>query len=49
MCDVLSVAEYTGEVTELLLTASAGLTAGQILEVRRRLVQFGKNHGWVED
>lgn len=49
MCDVLNVAEYTGEVTELLLTASAGLTAGQILEVRRRLVQFGKNHGWVED
>ncbi|MEK8145236.1 hypothetical protein NKH18_39070 [Streptomyces sp. M10(2022)] len=49
MCDVLNVTEYTTEVTELLLTASVGLTAEQIVDIRRRLVQAGKNHGWIED
>ncbi|MET9859169.1 cold shock domain-containing protein [Streptomyces smyrnaeus] len=49
MCDVLSVAEYTRAVTELLLEAAPGLTGAQILDIRRRLVQFGKSHGWAED
>lgn len=49
MCDVLSVAEYTRSVTELLLAAAPALTGEQILEIRRHLVQFGKNHGWAED
>ncbi|MGI5347504.1 cold-shock protein [Streptomyces sp. CA-250714] len=49
MCDVLSVAEYTKAVTELLLEAGPGLTGAQILDIRRRLVQFGKSHGWAED
>ncbi|GAA2612978.1 cold shock domain-containing protein [Streptomyces axinellae] len=49
MCDVLSVAEYTRSVTELLLAAAPTLTGQQILEIRRHLVQFGKNHGWAED
>ncbi|MGP3990084.1 cold-shock protein [Streptomyces sp. 3N207] len=49
MCDVLSVAEYTRAVTELLLEAGPGLTGAQILDIRRRLVQFGKSHGWAED
>ncbi|MFI8848823.1 cold shock domain-containing protein [Streptomyces sp. 891-h] len=49
MCDVLSVTEYTRAVTELLLEAAPGLTGAQILDIRRRLVQFGKSHGWAED
>lgn len=49
LCDVLSVAEYTRSVTELLLNASPELTGHQILEIRRRLVQFGRKHGWTED
>ncbi|MGY1439346.1 cold-shock protein [Streptomyces reniochalinae] len=49
LCDVLSVAEYTRSVTELLLEAAPGLTGAQILDIRRRLVQFGKQHGWAED
>jgi cold shock CspA family protein len=49
MCDVLSVAEYTRAVTELLLEAGPGLTGAQILDIRRRLVHFGKSHGWAED
>ncbi|NSC25031.1 cold shock domain-containing protein [Streptomyces albus subsp. chlorinus] len=49
LCDVLSVSEYTRAVTELLLEAAPGLTGTQILDIRRRLVQFGKRHGWAED
>lgn len=49
MCDVLTVAEYTREVTELLLTAGPGLTGAQIVDVRARLVQLAKNRGWAED
>lgn len=49
MCDVLSVAEYTRSVTELLLETAPGLTGTQILDIRRRLVEFGKQRGWAED
>ncbi|MDF4252205.1 cold shock domain-containing protein [Streptomyces sp. WMMB303] len=49
MCDVLGVAEYTRAVTELLLETAPELTGAQILDIRRRLVQFGKSHGWAED
>ncbi|MGW3205796.1 cold-shock protein [Streptomyces sp. NPDC001135] len=47
-CDVLSVAEYSFEVTELLLTSAPWLTGEQITQLRRQLVQLGKSHGWVE-
>ncbi|WP_031073085.1 cold-shock protein [Streptomyces sp. NRRL WC-3742] len=49
MCDVLSSAEYTREVTELLLTTVPELTGRQILAVRAQFVLFGKRNGWVED
>ncbi|ANP49905.1 cold shock CspA family protein [Streptomyces griseochromogenes] len=49
MCDVLGSAEYTREVTELLLTSVPELTGQQILAMRKHLVLFGKRHGWVED
>jgi cold shock CspA family protein len=49
LCDVLTTEEYLHEVTEVLLTAAPSLTAEQILAVRRRLLQFGKDHGWTED
>ncbi|WP_377268609.1 cold-shock protein [Peterkaempfera sp. SMS 1(5)a] len=48
MCDVLTVEEYTADVTELLLRAAPSLTGEQILSIRRELVQFGKSHGWAE-
>ncbi|GAA1244629.1 cold shock domain-containing protein [Kitasatospora nipponensis] len=48
MCDVLSAADYTRDVTELLLRAVPSLTGEQVLQVRRELAQFGKAHGWVE-
>lgn len=49
MCDVLGSAEYTREVTELLLASVPELTGRQIMEIRAHLVQFGRRHGWVED
>ncbi|MCX4852232.1 cold-shock protein [Streptomyces canus] len=49
MCDVLGSAEYTREVTELLLASAPELTGRQIVEIRARLVQFGRRHSWVED
>ncbi|WP_225095241.1 cold-shock protein [Streptomyces sp. CoH27] len=49
MCDVLGSAEYTREVTELLLTSVPDLTGQQIVAVRRQLALFAKRHGWIED
>ena len=48
LCDVLSQAEYTREITELLLNAAPTLTAEQILLIRRQIVAFGNSHGWIE-
>ncbi|GAA2441936.1 cold shock domain-containing protein [Streptomyces glaucus] len=49
LCDVLTTGEYLHEITEILLNAAPSLTAEQILAVRRRLLQFGRDHGWTED
>lgn len=48
-CDVLSSAEFTREVTELLLTSGPELTGRQIHSVRAQLAVLGNRHGWVED
>ncbi|MFF2010959.1 cold-shock protein [Streptomyces sp. NPDC058195] len=48
LCDVLSGAEFTRAVTDLLLESAPTLTGTQILQVRRSLLQFAKNHGWTE-
>ncbi|BBB02247.1 putative cold-shock DNA-binding protein [Actinacidiphila reveromycinica] len=48
-CDLLSAAEYGGEVTELLLASAPELTGRQIVAVRESLVAFGRQQGWVED
>ncbi|MER5275569.1 cold shock domain-containing protein [Streptomyces sp. NPDC002809] len=48
LCDVLNSEEYVRDVTEVLLESAPGLTAEHILQVRQGLLQFAKNHGWVE-
>lgn len=48
LCDVFSQEELSREITELLLAAAPTLTAEQILLIRRRVVEFGRGHGWVE-
>lgn len=48
-CDVLSVAEYSFEVTELLLNSASWLTGEQITQLRPQLIELSRSHGWVED
>ncbi|MFJ6013923.1 cold-shock protein [Streptomyces sp. NPDC092952] len=48
LCDVLSAAEFTRAVTDVLLDSAPTLTGAQILQVRRSLLQFAKKHGWTE-
>ncbi|MFF3389530.1 cold-shock protein [Streptomyces sp. NPDC002669] len=48
LCDVLSPAEFTRDVTDVLLESAPTLTGTQILQVRRGLLQFAKNRGWTE-
>lgn len=46
--EALSEAEFTREVTELLLRAAPSLTAAQIIDARRGLVAFAHDKGWIE-
>jgi cold shock CspA family protein len=47
-CEVFSEDEFTAKVTDLLLAAVPQLTGGQILELRKHLLQFGRRNGWVD-
>jgi CspA family cold shock protein len=48
MCDVLPLREFTTELTEVLLQQVPSLTGAQIIQIRERLVDYAKSHGWVE-
>ena len=48
MCDVLSRAEFSQEITEILLHAAPALTGQQILEVRQGVLEFARKRGWVD-
>lgn len=47
-CDVLDLVDFRVTLTELLLEADPGLTAAQILKVRRPLEVLALKFGWVE-
>ena len=47
-CDLLSQAEFSGEVTELLLEAVPELTGSQIVTLRQSLLELGRKRGWVD-
>jgi CspA family cold shock protein len=46
--DVLSRVEFGHEVTEILLESAPSLNAGQLVQVRRGLVDFAEKHGWID-
>ena len=48
LCDVLSYADFSLELTEALLDAAPTLTAAQILQVRRRVTELVQTHNWIE-
>jgi len=47
-CEVFGEDEFTAKVTDLLLTAVPQLTGGQVLELRKHLLQFARRNGWVD-
>ncbi|MET7933746.1 cold shock domain-containing protein [Streptomyces sp. NPDC005322] len=48
MCDVLSVTEFRQELTEALVEMGGSLTADQIKQVRRRVIELAQAHNWIE-
>lgn len=48
LCDLLTTDEFVKEVTEILLEAAPSLSGTQIVQIRRGLLQFAKQHGWAE-
>lgn len=48
LCDVLSVPEFSQEITELLLGITPPLRADHVLEVRQQVLEFARKHGWVD-
>jgi len=48
LCDVLSRAEFSQEITEILLHTAPALTGQQILEVRQGMMEFARKRGWVD-
>ncbi|GAA2373829.1 MULTISPECIES: cold shock domain-containing protein [Streptomyces] len=48
MCDVLSVSEFRQELTEALVEVGGTLTADQIKQIRRRVIELAQAHNWIE-
>ena len=48
LCDVLSEAEFTAELTDTLLSANGTLTATQILDIRSAMLRLAHDHKWIE-
>lgn len=49
LCDFLPTGEYSAEVTEALLTAAPGVTAQQVVDIRRAMIALARGHGWLDD
>lgn len=48
LCDVLSYADFSQELTEALLDGVPTITGAQIVQVRRRVMELVQTHNWVE-
>lgn len=48
MCDVLSERDFALEVTETLLQHVPSLTGSQLVQIRQRLGDLARAHGWLE-
>lgn len=49
MCDVVPADELSRVITDVLITAAPSLTGAQILEVRKRLIDYARARRWLED
>jgi len=48
-CDVVSTAELTRVVTDILLAAAPSLTGAQIVDIRDKMTRYADSKGWLED
>ena len=48
LCDVLSERDFALEVTETLLQHVPSLTGSQLVQIRQRLGDLARAHGWLE-
>ncbi len=48
LCDVLTERVFLAEVTEALVTSIPSLSAGQVVDVRQRMLGLARSHGWVD-
>ncbi|WP_367128813.1 cold-shock protein [Saccharothrix sp. HUAS TT1] len=48
-CEVVSTTRFLQEVTEALLASAPGMTAEQILSVRKSLLGMARTYNWLED
>jgi CspA family cold shock protein len=49
LSDVLSASAFRAELIDLLLESVPTLTATQITQLTKRLIDLGERHGWVEN
>jgi len=49
LCEVVRRAEFSREVTEVLIDAAPSLTAAQIVQIRQRLLASAERRGWIDD
>jgi CspA family cold shock protein len=48
LCEIFSEDEFRSRITDILLDAGPQLTGAQIVELRKHLVQFARQNGWIE-
>jgi CspA family cold shock protein len=48
LCEVLTEAEYSREITDVLMSVIPDCTAAQIVEVRSRLSALAQPRGWLD-
>jgi cold shock protein len=49
LCDAIPSKVYAAEITDALIASAPAMTAGQIVEVRERLVARAWTRGWLTD
>ncbi len=48
LCEVVSIAEFTREVTDILLAAAPSLTGSQIVAIRQALTNYANDRRWLD-
>jgi cold shock protein len=49
LCDVLTAAAFSHDLTDQMLDGIPTLTAAQIAALRKTFLAFAKKHNWIED